>query len=91
MSTNDLVFTQRLTMHLNGGSKYSELHYDVFADGKQTAIKRFKGTNGSPKYLVTADIFVCGDESFNNLAARGIGLLDWLCAHHKPQEVTADA
>jgi hypothetical protein len=35
-----MKFTQRMTMHLNGGRKFSELHYAILADGKPTNLKR---------------------------------------------------
>jgi hypothetical protein len=76
-------FTQHMTMHLNGGSKFSELHYRVHADGVATNIYRFKRTDGSPKYLITDDVFVCGDDRFDVLASEGVGLTDWLEAHAK--------
>ena len=44
------VFTQRLTMHLNGGSKFSALAYEILADGAATGITRHKRTDGRPKY-----------------------------------------
>lgn len=83
-------FTQQMTMHLNGGSHYSELHYHVSADGVETDIYRFKRTDGSPKYLITQDIFVCGDDQFDCLAARGQGLMDWLEAHAAPRSLPPD-
>lgn len=77
-------FTQTLTMHMNGGSKFSQLNYDIFADGKPTGIKRYKRTDGSPRYLITDDVFKCGDDKFDNLAARGTGLMEWLESHIAP-------
>jgi phosphoglycolate phosphatase-like HAD superfamily hydrolase len=78
-------FTQHMVMHMNGGSKFSELHYDVYADGAKTSIRHFRATNGRPKYLITDDVFVCGDDRFDNLAAKGNGLMDWLEAHTGPK------
>jgi hypothetical protein len=72
--------TQHL-MHLNGGNKFSELHYEIRADGAPTGIKRYRRTDGSPKYLVTADIFACGKETFDVIQTRGIGADEWLRAH----------
>lgn len=77
-----MPFTQTLKMHLNGGSKFSSLVYDVMRDGKPTGITRSKRTNGSPQYLIEQDVFVAADQSeFDNLKARGAGLTDWLEAH----------
>lgn len=72
------VLTQSMTLHLNGGPKYSELHYEILADGKPTGITRHKSTNGRPKYLITADQFRFGDETFDVLATKGVGMSDWL-------------
>lgn len=77
-------FTQRMTMHLNGGSEFSELQFDVFADGEPTGIRHFRETNGSPKYLITRDIFVCGEDTFDVMATKGVGLQEWLLAHAPP-------
>lgn len=73
------IFTQRMTLHINGGSDHSSLHYDVLCDGAPTNIKRVTVTNGSPEYKKTKDVLVCGDgEEFDVLAARGVGLVAWL-------------
>lgn len=72
--------TQKMTMHLNGGSKFSELHYRILADGKEAGITRYRRTAGRPKYLVTADVLGCGDETFDVLAAKGVGMVDWILA-----------
>lgn len=78
-------FTQRMTTHLNGGSKFSELRYSVFRDGEPTAVRRVTRTNGSPKYLKTQDVFLLGEEVFDVLATKGAGLEEWLTAHAKPE------
>ncbi len=78
--------TQKMTMHLNGGSKFSELHFKILADGNETGIKRCTRTNGSPKYLKTVDVLRCGDEEFDVLSAKGVGMVDWILAHIKPLE-----
>jgi hypothetical protein len=77
--------TQSMTMHLNGGSKFSELHFKILADGKETGITRHTRTNGSPQYLKTIDALVCGGEEFDILATRGVGMIDWILAHIKPE------
>lgn len=81
-----MPFTQTLKMHLNGGSKFSVLVYDIKRDGKPTGITRSKRTNGSPQYLIESDVFAAADQSdFDNLAARGTGLVEWLEAHTKEE------
>lgn len=75
------VLTQQMTMHMNGGSKFSELHFQIYADGAPTKIRRCKTTNGRPEYLITSDTFSCGEDTFDNLAARGKGLEEWVLAH----------
>lgn len=77
-------FTQQMTMHMNGGSKFSELHYAVYRDGVKTQIVRGVRTNGSPKYIKAYDIFRCGDETFDVLETKGVGLQDWLESHSSP-------
>lgn len=75
-------WTQSMTMHLNGGSKFSSLIYKVLCDGKPTNIQRARETNGSPQYLITADEFLCGGDVYDMLARKGEGLEEWLEAHH---------
>lgn len=70
--------TQTLKMHLNGGKKFSRLVHAVLADGKDTGITRIVETSGSPKYLKTADEFHKGEEVFDVLATKGVGMEAWL-------------
>jgi hypothetical protein len=74
-------WTQRMTMHLNGGSEWSGLTFAVFCDDEPTDIVRVTRTNGSPEYLKTVDQLQCGDEVFDILATKGEGVLIWLEAH----------
>jgi hypothetical protein len=82
-----MKFTQQLTMHLNGGREFSELHYDILADGKRTNLKRHTRTDGSPRYLKTIDVIYEATKAddpaaqFDMLATRGAGLQEWLEAH----------
>jgi hypothetical protein len=76
-------FTQRMQMHLNGGSDYSVLCYEVLRDGKPTGITRNRATNGSPQYLLTSDVFQCGKDEFDVL--KGGNLQEWLEAHSTPE------
>jgi hypothetical protein len=80
-------FTQSMSMHLNGGEKFSQLNFKIFRDGQPTDIVRITCTSGSPKYLKTVDEFRCGDDTFDVLETRGTGLSEWLDAHSKPAEV----
>lgn len=75
------VLTQSMTMHMNGGSKFSELHFKILADGKETGIKRYRCTDGSPNYLITDDLLTAGEETFDVLATKGSGMTDWILAH----------
>lgn len=77
-------WTQSLQMHLNGGSKYSTLVYRVLCDGSVTNITRTRSTGGSPKYLLTGDVFVCGGDEFDALKAKPGELEAWLEAHNGP-------
>lgn len=79
-----MKFTQSMTMHLNGGSKFSQLHYKILADGKETGITRHTATNGSPQYLTTADELHFGSETFDVMETRGVGMMEWIETHAKP-------
>lgn len=68
-------------MHLNGGSEFSELHYEIFADGKPTRITRHTFTDGSPRYVKKADVLRYGEDEFDILATRGVGMQEWMEAH----------
>ncbi len=71
-------FTQSMTCHLNGGNKFSQLDYEIKRDGKPCGVSRHTVTNGSPRYIKTRDVFVCGQDEFDVLATKGDGLLHWL-------------
>lgn len=73
--------TKKMTMHLNGGNKYSSLTYQVYADDKPTEIYQYRQTNGRPHYKITQDLWKCGDDEFDALANGNKGLLDWLHTH----------
>jgi hypothetical protein len=79
------IFTQRLSMHLNGGHKWSSLSYDVFRDGKPTGIRRFRKTNGSPRYLITQDVLTHGNEEFDLMATKGADVAEWLEKHSQDE------
>lgn len=83
-------FTQRMTLHLNGGSDFSRLNYDVMRNDKQTVIKRYMVTDGSPDYKKTQDIFVAShgkdDHIWDVLVQKADGLEDWLEKHYKPKK-----
>src|SRR6266852_1452215 len=73
--------TQQMMMHLNGGHDYSRMSYRIYADGKETKIIRNTTTDGSPKYIVTDDVLICGDDMFDIEATKGMGMTDWVYAH----------
>lgn len=81
-----MKFTQKMSMHLNGGSKFSQFNFDIFADGKPTNLHRVTRTGGSPKYLKTQDIISDGELQFDVLATRGVGMEQWLSEHVKVTE-----
>jgi hypothetical protein len=70
--------TQRLTLHLNGGDKFSELHYEVLADKEPTGITIHKRTDGSPNYRYTAFEVHCGDETLDVLTAPKGAMMPWI-------------
>ncbi len=69
-------FTQRMTLHLNGGSEFSELHYVVLADGEETKITRHTRTDGSPRYNIVADEMHFGSDTFDFLKDKGA--IEWI-------------
>jgi hypothetical protein len=73
-----MKLTQRLTMHLNGGSKFSELHYEVLADGQPTGITIYRRTSGAPKYKITDYEIHYGEESLDVLTAAKGAMLPWI-------------
>lgn len=79
------VFTQSMTMHLNGGSTYSELQFAVYRNGVKTPITRLTRTDGRPKYTKTVDVLVCGNEVFDIMETKGVGMMEWLIAHSEPK------
>lgn len=87
-----MKFTQKLSMHLNGGKTFSELQHNIFADGKATNLKRCVRTNGRPKYLKTMDVIWDATRpndptaSFDVLATQGVGMQEWLETNVKVTE-----
>jgi hypothetical protein len=75
--------TRALTMHLNGGSEFSELRYKILPDGVETGITRLGRTDGSPRYRITVDVFACGEEWSDVLETKGVGMLEWILSHIK--------
>lgn len=84
--------TVRLKLHLNGGSKFSELHQDVFADGEPTGITIHTRTDGRPEYLITAKEIHAGDETLDLMEEGGPDPEEWILARipPKPQLVRDD-
>lgn len=70
--------TQSLTMHLNGGSEWSELHHKILSDGKETGITHHVRTDGSPHYKILADEFHFGEETFDMLKEKGVDVREWI-------------
>lgn len=79
-SNPDKKWTQGMTLHLNGGSEFSELHYSIKYDGQEIGIRRTR-TNGRPRYLKTIDVIQIGNDEFDVLATKGVGMAEWLDAH----------
>ena len=64
---------------LNGGSEYSQLHYVVTLDGKDTNITWHTFTDGSPDYKIIGTELHCGDETWDAIKqGRGQPLADWI-------------
>lgn len=91
-----MKFTQQLSMHLNGGREFSELHYNIFADDKPTTLKRLTRTNGSPGYIKTQDVIWDtarpdeADAMFDVLASKGVGLSEWILKYAEKYLATTD-
>lgn len=82
--------TQILNMHLNGGKKFSRMVWKILADDKDTGIARIRDTSGSPKYLVTSDKFLIGEEVFDVLATKGVGMEEWILSHAETSSSAAE-
>lgn len=65
------VLTQRMKIHLNGGSKWSQLTYDILADDEPTGITMTTVTDGSPDYLITSKVLCHGEDTFDLMAGEG--------------------
>lgn len=74
---------KRMTLHLNGGDKFSEIHYVVTLDGKETKMTWHTKTNGSPHYEVVADELHFGDDTFNRFTDENFYERKTM-AHHGP-------
>jgi len=75
---SDIKLTQRLKMHLNGGSKFSSLVYMIYADGRDTGITRTTKTKGRPHYLIAEDTLSFGEETFDIMQTKGVGMKEWI-------------
>lgn len=80
------TLTQRMTRHINGGSKFSELHYEILADGEPTGITLYERTDGSPQYRYTARELRYGDETLDLMDRDGSDPVAWVNAR-LPQAV----
>lgn len=74
------ILTRRMTMHLNGGSKFSELHYEILADGQKTGITLHERTNGRPHYRYTARELHFGEETLDLMKPEGEDPEAWILA-----------
>jgi hypothetical protein len=83
--TKKTVFTQRMVLHLNGGSDFSQLNYEIMANGVSTGISRVVRTDGRPRYMKTIDQLQKGDEVFDVLATKGVGMMDWIETQTLPE------
>ncbi len=77
---------EHMTMYVDGGGKFTEMRYRVYADGEPTNIYREKRTSGRPRYEITDDILRCGDEVFDIKATKGVGVKEWIVARLSPSE-----
>jgi hypothetical protein len=73
--------TQVMTLHLNGGSKFSELHYKILADGAETGITLHERTNGSPNYKYTARELHFGEETLDLMEEGHPKMRAWILEH----------
>ena len=62
---------KRMTAHLNGGPKFSELHYRVTYDGKDTPLSHHRRTDGRPSYKITQDEWHNDEDQSDWLDAMG--------------------
>ena len=74
------VLTKHMTLHMNGGSKFSELHYEIRADGKPTGITLHERTNGSPQYKYTAREMHFGPDTLDLMEKGHPDVTEWILA-----------
>ncbi len=72
-------WTKSMTLHMNGGSEFSELHYKILHDGKESGITQHIRTDGSPDYKEVANEFHAGEATFDLLKDKGLDA--WLEAN----------
>jgi hypothetical protein len=74
------MLTTRLTLHLNGGSKFSERHEDILADGEPTGMTMHTRTDGSPEYRITVKEIHDGDATLDMLDPDSDDAETWVWA-----------
>lgn len=70
-----------MSMHLNGGDKFSQLNFRLYRNKVFSGIIRITRTGGSPKYLKTVDeLQAVNGDTYDVLAKRGLDL-NWCESH----------
>ncbi len=69
---------QHLTLHLNGGEEFSEMHYVLWVGGKVTKITKHVQTNGSPEYKIMISELHFGDDTLDLLISSQNQLTKWI-------------
>ena len=82
--------TQHMTLHLNGGSKFSELHYAIHADGEPTGITLHKRTDGRPEYRYTDVVLRDGEVEVDLLAEDAPDAVEWIYGRLAPRQEADD-
>lgn len=65
MNAAEAKLTMTRTLHLNGGSQFSESQHEIEADGVRTGIILRERTNGRPEFRYTVRELIFGGETLD--------------------------
>ena len=68
---------QEPTMHLNGGSNYSSMSYDITIMGESVGLRSTQ-TDGSPNYKIVSDIIHMNNEELDFRVSGKKKLARWM-------------
>lgn len=75
------VLTKRLVRHVNGGSKFSSLTQQIYADDKDSGVTLHTETDGSPDYHYTGRVLSCGEDLLDLMIPGHEDPIKWILRH----------